>query len=121
MNRLINTKKITLLALMVFTLTPLFAVAADMWTETPNLDEQSGDKPAVTGPSTFKYSNPAVDMWAETPDLKAEGQLHDVKIDLNSRLVSNFIPEMYAETPDLNQAFAESQVKILDGTVIAEK
>jgi hypothetical protein len=60
-------------------------------------------------------------MWAETPDLKAEGQLHDVKIDLNSRLVSNFIPEMYAETPDLNQAFAESQVKILDGTVIAEK
>jgi hypothetical protein len=119
MNSSINAKKIIFLALMVFTFTPLLAVAADMWAETPDLNADSEIASAVTEPATFKYESQTVDMWAETPDLNADQEDHGVSFIGRGRLVNNFDPEMYAETPDLNKGFAKRQMKVFEEITIA--
>ena len=102
MKRIIKNKITAILALIIFLYTPLLALAADMWAETPDLSDDSKNATTVTDPGTLKYDRPAVDMWAETPDLSSGQKDHGVHIDGQVRLVNNFNPEMYAETPELS-------------------
>ena len=122
MRTIINNAAIVILSMVVFTILPATMSAADMWSETPDLNDDTEAASVVIGPTTFKYSSPVVDMWAETPDLNTKNQVHGVNIDENPRLVQNFNPDMYAETPDLmNQTFSDRQFKIFEDNVISEK
>ena len=110
MKKIINYNIITFIVVLVFAFTPFTAFAADMWAETPDLNDENDAASIVTEPATLKYNRPAVNMWAETPDLSADSEDYDVSIGDNIRVVGNFNPEMYTETPDLNKPF-EHQVE----------
>jgi hypothetical protein len=121
MKQIIKKKISPILALIIFLYTPLMALAADMWVETPDLSDDSKIASVVNEPGTFKYDRPAVDMWAETPNLNADQEVHSVRIDGHGRLVNNFNPEMYAETPDLNENFVKRQIRVFEEITIADK
>jgi hypothetical protein len=121
MKTLKNTLIITLLSLMVFAVIPFTAHAADMWVETPDLNNDHDVPSVVIGSSTFTYESPEVDMWAETPNLLIEREEHGVYIDTESRFVSDFKPEMYAETPDLNTTSAAPRIIRVESILIAKE
>jgi hypothetical protein len=109
-----------ILAIMTLAFTPLIAIAADMWAETPDLHSDSEKASVLTEPATFKYENQVVDMWAETPDLNADQEDHGVSVSGRGRLVNNFNPEMYAETPDLNKGFTNRHMEAFEEITIAD-
>jgi hypothetical protein len=121
MKKIIKNKIIAFFAFIIFSYTPLMALAADMWAETPDLSNDSKIASAVNEPATFKYNRQAVDMWAETPNLNADQEDHGVSIDGHGHLVNNFNPEMYAETPDLNENFVKRQISVFEEITIADK
>jgi hypothetical protein len=121
MKKIIKNKIIAIYALITLAFTPLMALAADMWAETPDLSDDFQKASAVVEPATFKYDRQAVNMWAETPDLNTDQEDHGVSIDGHRYLVNNHNPEMYAETPDLNEDFVERQIRIFEEVTIADK
>jgi hypothetical protein len=121
MKKKIKNKIIAILALIIFAYTPLMALAADMWAETPDLSDDSKIASVVTAPTTFMYNRQAVDMWAETPNLNADQEDHGARIDGHGHLINNFNPEMYAETPDLNENFIKRQISVFEEITIADK
>ena len=100
-----KNKAVTVLAIMAFAFTPFTAFAADMWKETPNLNDDTELPSAVINPAAFVNSRPPVNMWAETPDLNADTENYDFMLDDDRQFASTFIPEMYAETPAVNDIF----------------
>jgi hypothetical protein len=121
MKTLKNKIIMALLSMMVFAFAPVTAYAADLWAETPDLNNDDNVPTVVTGSSIFIYESPEVDMWAETPNFFTEREKHGVYIDTESRFVSNFNPEMYAETPDLNTTSAAPRVIRVESTLIAKE
>jgi hypothetical protein len=69
MKKIINSAAIVIFSMVAFTILPATISAADMWAETPDLNDETAAASVVIGSKTFKYSNPIVDMWAKTPDL----------------------------------------------------
>lgn len=121
MKTLKDKKILTLLSLMVFTVIPFTAHAADMWAETPDLNNNDIVPTVVTGMFIFIYESPEIDMWAETPNLLTEREEHGVYMDPESRFVSDYNPAMYAETPDLNITAAALRVKCDESILIAKE
>lgn len=119
MKTLLNKKIIAIIFFIVLVTTPFTAFAADMWAETPDLNDDSEISSLAKESATFKSKAPAINLWTETPDLLAETENHGVAIDTESRIVSNFNPEMYAETPDLNRAVGNQHGKTLEVILIA--
>jgi len=120
MKPIVIIKVAAVLAVMVFTFTPVGVVAADMWQETPNLNEDSELPSAVIKPVVFVNRRPLVDQWVETPDLNAETDNLDFIPDDEGRFVGTLIPEMYAETPALDEIFAIRQPVADEDTMLAE-
>ena len=120
MKPLQNKKLITLLSLMVFAVISPTTYAADMWAETPDLNNNMVPT-LVTGSSTFTYESPEVDMWAETPNFLTDRKEHGVYIDTESRFFSDYNPAMYDETPDLNTTSAAPLVKRVESILIAKE
>ena len=121
MKTLLNRKIIAIISFIVFATVPFTAFAADMWAETPDLNDDFEISSLANESATFKNKAPAIDLWSETPDLLAETENHGVAIDTESRIVSNFNPEMYAETPDLNRTVGNQHAKTLKEILIASE
>jgi hypothetical protein len=120
MKKIIINKVVSVLALMAFALTPLTALATDMWAETPNLNEDTELPSVVIEQANFSNSRPLVNKWVETPDLNAETEIYDFVLDDRGRFASTFIPEMYTETPALDEVFAERHLLIDEYPLMAE-
>ena len=121
MKTLQNNKKLTtLLSLILFAVIPLTSYAADMWAETPELNNNNVPT-VVTGSSTFTYVSPGVDMWAETPNFQTDREGHGVYIDIESRFISDYNPAKYDETPDLNTTSAAPQAKRVESILIVKE
>ena len=110
MNTFILYKIVGILVFMAFTFTPFTALATDIWSETPNLDDDIGLSSAVIKPTAFINSRPSVNMWAETPELNIEKEDYGFIPDDEGRFVSTFTPEMYVETPALDEIFIRRQL-----------
>ncbi len=121
MKKIIKNKIVGIFVLITLAFTPLMALAADMWVETPDLNDDSEIASTAVEPTVFKYNRQAVDMWAETPDLNTDQEEHGVSIDGRGRLVNHFNPEMYAETPDLNEDFVKRQIRVFEEITIVDK
>ena len=120
MKHIIINNVVTAFTVMVFTFTPFNAFAADMWQETPNLNDDSELPSAMIKPVVFINSRPLVDQWAETPELKAETDNFEFIPDDEGRFVSTLIPEMYAETPAVDVIFTIRQRVSVEDTLLAE-
>jgi hypothetical protein len=105
----------------VLAIAPPAAFAADMWAETPDLNDESNSASATSDAVTFRYESPTVDMWAEVPDLNAVNENHGVLIDTSSRVVNNFNPKMYAETPGLNDTTPGSQPETMESILLSKE
>ena len=120
---MINTNKkqfVTVLAIMALAFTPLGAFSADMWAETPDLNDNSELFSKVTESAVYANSRPLVDMWAETPDLNSETENYDFILNDEGRIVSSFNSDMYAETPAIDEIFNNRQLLGAEDTFLAE-
>ncbi len=120
MIHIIINNVVTVLAIVAFAFTPFTAFAADMWEETPNLNDDTELSFAVIKPAAFINRRPLVNMWAETPDLNAETEDYDVILDDEGRFLSTFIPEMYIETPAIDEIFIQRQLLAGEDSFLAE-
>ena len=111
----------TIMILMVLLWLPLAASAADMWAETPDLNDNTGSSAFITGSPTLRNTSVEVDMWAETPHLDNGSENHGVKIEGGARFVRNFNAEMYAETPGLHDTLPGSRPENMENTLIAKE
>ena len=111
----------TIMILMILLWLPLAAQAADMWAETPDLNDNSGSAAFITESHTLRNKSVEVDMWAETPDLDNGSENHGVKIDGGSRFVRNFNWEMYAETPGLHDTLPGPRPENMENPLIAKE
>jgi hypothetical protein len=116
-----KNKIMTILTFTLFIFSPFMAFGVDMWSETPDLFDDSETPSLEIESVTFNNMSPAIDMWAETPNLQTDNENHDVIIDSESRLVAGFDPEMYAETPDLNAVFSAQKDKTPEDWILAGK
>lgn len=118
MKAIINKQFITIITLLVFAVTPLVSLAADMWAETPDLNNDFETSSVITAAGALNSKSPATDLWAETPDLLSNSANHGIIVETESRVVKNFNPQMYAETPDLNMAFAPKPAEAVEKVLI---
>lgn len=110
--------KITII-LMVILWIPLVASAADMWAETPDLNDDAEKSSFIAESHTLKYNSAKVDMWAETPNLDDGSEDHIVQMEGEYRFINNFNLEMYAETPGLNNTLPRPHVETEESTLLA--
>jgi hypothetical protein len=82
-----------------------------MWSETPDLMNDSGNLSVAFNPVKFGNKKPAVNMWAETPDINADKENYDLSIETGIHLSGNINPELYAETPDMTAVYVENQIQ----------
>jgi hypothetical protein len=100
MKKIIKHRIANIIMVIMFTMVPFTDFAADKWSETPDLNNDSEIVSMITRWATFNQKNPVIDIWAETPDLNTGNRAHVVEID-NSYIESIFNLEMYVETPEL--------------------
>lgn len=79
------------------------ALADDMWSETPGLNNLTNPSAAVE-PNTLSNKKSTVDMWAETPDLNNTNEEFEFESEETVVKAGIAHSELYAETPDLNRA-----------------
>ncbi len=92
-----------------FAVPPLFA--ADMWAETPDLNDNTKSSNFTSEPVKFIFKKPEVDLWAETPDLSFGKEKYTDSLERSVSVASILVPELYKETPDLNVAEAVEKKK----------
>jgi hypothetical protein len=116
-----KTLTIFIIALTALNFGAVVALADDMWSETPDLENL---KPPsfINEPARPSNQPPKVDMWAETPTLDSNNDtidFHYEKVVVKSGLAD---PELYAETPDLNKVSpAKSDLLSPDDVMVAEQ
>ena len=113
-------KNLTILTVMVFAFTPLTGLAADMWQETPDLNDDTETSITFIKPVVFTNTRPLVDKWAETPDLNAELETYNFILDYEVRFLNTLIPEMYSETPTIDNISPTRKPVSHEDTFLAE-
>ena len=84
----------------VLGLLPQNAMAADWWSETPDLNSVEAGVAETLAPAGLTPFAPA-EWWAETPRLTGMNYGEPLDAAATVRIEQHVVPEMYAETPDL--------------------